>query len=237
MMSDTEEKKPKDITSPTATDNAPVRNLIVLLFVILTTPIIFLYSFFTGRIRNPFVVVAFLLLILTGFYYLSKSGVVSNKDIKTKIIQQTLEEITPEEKEELRNEISTIRDEIDMDKIPAVLYPLLDVPIDMLNINYLTFMIQSGYIQPGGAGAEFILDSYLHSSHKMLKEKAWEALQGIKTDEAARVMKNYEDEVARKNEQLKIKYGGGKAQDTDIVDDVKFNLKDSLQKLRIKQGL
>lgn len=233
----TEEKKPKNITSPTATDNsAPARNFIILLFLVLTTPIVFLYSFFTGRIRNPFVVVAFLLLIVTGFYYASKTGVVSKRDIKTKIIQRTLEELTPEEKEELKNEISTIRDEIDMDKIPTTLYPLLDVPIDMLNINYLTFMIQSGYIQPNGAGSEFILDSYLHARHKILQEKAWEALQGIKTEEAARVMKNYEDEVAKRNEQIKVRYGG-KTEKGGVVEDIKYNLKDNLQKLRIKEGI
>jgi Ca2+/Na+ antiporter len=233
-MKNSEENR--KIDSPTASDDAPVRNLIVLLFVVITTPVVFLYSFFTGRIRNPFVVVAFLLLILTGFYYISKSDLVNNKDIKTKIIQQTLEELTPEEKEELRNEVSTIRDEIDMEKIPTAFYPLLDVPIDMLNINYLTFMIQSGYIQQNGAGSEFILDSYLHSQHKLLKEKAWEALQQIKTPEADRVMANYEQEITKKNEQMKIKYGG-KASKGDVVDDIKFDIKDSLQKLRIKQGL
>lgn len=225
-------KKEVDITSPTAADNDnPARDFLVLISIIITTPFIFLFSLFTGRIKNPFVIVAFLVLIMTGFYYLSKSGVVSKKHIKSRIIQQTLEELTPEEKEELRNEISTLRKSIDADKFPQPLNPLLDVPIDMLSINYLLFMIQSGYIHQNGEGSEFILDSYLHSKHKMLREKSWEALQNIQTEQAARIIKNYEDEIARKNEELKKTYKN-KDDDEGIIEELKYDLQNKINELR-----
>ena len=224
-------KKEKDISSPTSSESEnPVRDLLVLLSLIITTPIIFIFSLLTGRIRNPFLVVAFLILVMTGFYYLSKSEVVSKKHIKAKIIQQTLEELTPEDKEELRKTISTLRKSIDISKLPKPLEPLLDVPVDMLSINYLLFMLQSGYIQPNGAGAEFILDSYLHSQHRMLREKSWEALQNIETEQAERVMKNYEIEMARKNEELKKKYGN--IRDNNVIDDLKYDLQNKIQGLK-----
>lgn len=222
------------VRSPIDNDSSPVRDFIILLLVIITAPIVFTVSFLTGRIRNPFVVVAVLLLITTGLYYISKSDLVDKKDIKTKIIQQTLEELTPEEKEELRNEISTLRKSVDIALIPKALYPILDVPIDMLNINYLLFMIQSGYIKPSGEGSEFILDSYLHSQHKALQEKSWEALQNINSEAAARVISNYQTEVAQKAEERKRKMGA--RSDQGIVDDVKEDLLDEFRKLRVKSG-
>jgi Ca2+/Na+ antiporter len=225
-------KKQKDITSPTATDSEnPLRDFVVLLSIIITTPFIFLFSLFTGRIRNPFIVVAFLLLAITGLYYLSKSEVVSKKHIKAKIIQQTLEELTPEDKEELRKTISTLRKSIDVEKLPKPLEPLLDVPVDMLSINYLLFMLQSGYIQPDGAGSEFILDSYLHSKHKMLREKSWEALMNINTEQAKRVMSNYEAEVARKKAAFKKKYGN-KPQTSGMIEDLQEDIKNKILDLK-----
>ncbi len=225
-------KKEKDITSPTFDDDKnPVRDFLVLISVIITTPFIFIYSLLTGRIRNPFVVVAFLVLVMTGFYYLSKSEAVSKRHIKARIIQQTLEELTPEEKESLRKEISTLRKSIDEEKFPKPLSPLLDVPIDMLSINYLLFMLQSGYIQPNGAGSEFILDSYLHSTHKMLREKSWEALQNIQTEHATRVLRNYEDEIAIKNEQIKKNYGS-QIKKKGLLDDLEFELENKLKDIR-----
>ena len=227
-------KKPKEpkhnITSPTAEGSEnPAWDFLVLISIILTTPFIFIYSLFTGRIRNPFIVVAFLIAVMTGLFYLSKSGVVSSKHIKSKIIQQTLEELTPEEKEELRSEISTLRESIDVNKFPVPLSPILDVPMDMLSINYLLFMLQSGYIHPNGAGSEFILDSYLHSKHKLLKQKSWEALQNIQTEEAVRTLKNYEAEVAKRNEQLKKEYGKLRPENESIQDysnDIANKIKD-----------
>lgn len=200
-------KKEKDISSPTSSDNDnPLANFLILISVIITTPFVFLYSLLTGKIKNSFLIVLFLLLVIVGFYYVSLNSGISKRDIKTKIIQQTLEEITEEEKEEMREEISTIRKEVDINKIPPALLPIVDVPIDMLSINYLMFMIQSGYIQPNGEGAEFILDSYLHSKHKPLQEKSWEALQNIKSEAAYRVIRNYEAEIEKKNELLKLQY-------------------------------
>jgi hypothetical protein len=221
------------VTSPTAADHDnPARDFLVLISVIITTPIIFLISLLTGRIKSPFVVVAFLLLIMTGFYYLSKSHVVSKNHIKSKIIQQTLEELTPEEKEELHNEISTLRKSIDTQKLPESLNPLLDVPLDMLNINYLLFMIQSGYIKPDGEGSEFILDSYLHSQHKLLREKSWEALQNIQSPQAETVMKNFEAEMIRRKAEMQKKYGTTAPRDTGIIEDFQDDVKDRFQKLR-----
>jgi len=232
------DKEKRENLSPTTVNKSPAKDFIFMLFVILTTPIIFLYSFFTGKIRSPLLVVGLVMLIPVGFYYMSKSGGVA-QDIKTKILHQTLEELSQEEKEKMRKKISTINKEISSEKVPLALHPLLDVPIDMLNINYFIFMIQSGYIKPSGAGSEFILNSYLMSNHKLLKERSWESLQNIKTEEARKILDNYEQEIAKRNKEIKRRYGNRPqpANKVDaIMDDAKFNLKDSLQKLRVMEG-
>jgi hypothetical protein len=225
-------KKEADITSPTAAGSEnPARDFLVMLSIIITTPFILTYSILRGRVKSPLVVVGFLIAIMVGLYYLSTSGSISKKHLKEKILHQTIEELTPEEKEELRSEISTLRESTDAEKFPGALNPLLDVPMDMLSINYLLFMLHSGYIMPNGGGSEFILDRYLHSKHKLLREKSWEALQNIPTEEAARVIKNYELEVARKKEEFKAKYGT-KIRDTGVVEDLQNTIKDNLINLK-----
>lgn len=220
---------------PSSTQNeSPAKTFLMLIAVVVSTPFIFLYSILRGRIRNPIIVIGFLLLVLYGFYLLSETEVPTKKDIKTKIIQQTLEELTPEEKQQLREEISTIRKEIDIDKIPKPLYPVIDVPIDMLSINYLMFMIQSGYIISSGEGAEFILDSYLHSNHKLLREKSWEALKNINTEAAKRIMQNYRLEVEKQNKVLKKKYEYKATPDNGILKDITTDLQNTIQNIKDK---
>jgi hypothetical protein len=194
--------KKSGITSPTSNaSSSPAKDFLLLLVVIITTPFIFLFSVLTGRIRSPFIVVAFLIALLTGLFYLSKSDVISKKDIKNKIIQETMEEITPEEKEEMRNEISTLRESFDEEKLPKIFSPLLDVPMDMLSINYFIFMLQSGYILPDGVGSEVLLDNYLHSSHTMLSEKAYQVLKNLNTPASQRVLNNFEIELKKRKAQ------------------------------------
>jgi hypothetical protein len=226
--------KNTNITSPTSTSGAaPARDFLILLVVLITTPFIFIFSILTGRIRSPFIIVAFLVSLLTGLYYLSKSDVISKKDIKNRIIQETMEEITPEEKEEMRNEISTLRESFDEEKLPKLFAPLLDVPMDMLSINYFIFMLQSGYIQPDGSGSEALLDSYLHSSHTMLSEKAWEILNNIKTPASDRILNNFEIELKRKEEQHKR----DSLKNTSTLDGLENKLNSGLQDIKNKYNL
>ncbi len=228
-------KKSSGVTSPTATGSeSPPKDFLLLISVILTAPFVFIWSLFTGRIRSPLLVVGFLLAVIVGFYYLSKSG--NATGIKTRIIHQTLEEITPEEKERMRAQISTIRKEVRSAKVPEALHPLLDVPLDMLSINYFIYMLHSGYVAEDGGGAEHLLDAYLHSQHSILRERAWEALQNIHTEEADRVAHNYEMEIAQQNEELKKRYGDP-ANRPDKIEGIKLDTRDKIQDIRNKMGL
>lgn len=226
--------KKSGITSPTSSARAaPVKDFLLLLAVVISTPFIFVFSVITGRIRSPFIVVAFLIAVLTGLFYLSKSDVISKKDIKNKIIQETLEEITPEEKEEMRNEISTLRESFDEEKLPIIFSPLLDVPMDMLSINYFIFMLQSGYILPDGSGSEVLLDNYLHSSHIMLSEKAYEVLKNLNTPTSQRVIKNFEIELERRKEIQKRESLKNKS----TIDKLENKFNDGLQDIKNKYNI
>lgn len=221
-------KKEIDITSPVdSTNNNPARDLFLILLVVATWPFKLIGSVFKRGKKNIIVIVILLCAVLYGLFEVSRMNI-NKRDIKTRIIQQTLEELTPEEKQELREEVSSLRESAGEDVIPVPLHPLLDVPIDMLSINYLLFMIKSGYVQPNGAGSEFILDSYLNSKHNALKKAAWEALQNIKTPDSERVRRNYMANVERQNEEIKRKYGPGPAPETGLVDGLKTDIQNKI---------
>ena len=150
-----------------------------------------------------------------------------------------MDELTEEDKAELRKEISTIKKSIGEERVPKNLEPIINVPIDMLNINYLLFMIQSGYIQPDGQGSEFILESYLYSPHKRLREKSWEALANINSEAAIRAQKNYMAEVERRAVEHEKKYGNMKGKKGSIGEyskDIGYEIRDGFQSLRNKIG-
>ncbi len=227
-----EKYETQKIFAATEQDNrTPVYDFLILASLIVTGPFILLYKLFRGRIKSPVVIVFILCVGIYALYELSISGSAKNKGMS--IARASLDEITPEEKEEMRNEISTLRKSIGEDKIPQPLAPLLDVPIDMLNINYFAFMIQSGYIAPNGAGSEFILGSYLRANHKLLREKSWEALHNINTDAAKKVIADYEAAVqAQKEEIARKKAAQQPIRSYSTFDDIKDSINSKFMKLK-----
>jgi hypothetical protein len=210
--------------------NNPARDFLILFFVIITTPLVFVYSFLRGRIRNPFLIVTFLIVIASGLHYLSKSFEVPEKNSKKSILMNATEEISAEEKEKLKNKISTLREEYDDKKVPPPLYPLLDVPIDMLSINYIIYMIDSGYIKNNGEGSENLLNSYLYSKHQLLKQQSWEALNSIDTALAKKYVSIYQDNIAKKNEELRKLRINSKSK--GLVDEIKNSISDTVNNIQ-----
>ncbi len=177
------EKKP-GIMLPTASDDAPLRNFLILLLLIPIAPLLMIYSLVTGRLQNPFIVGACLtMLLIFGTYYVYNNHLKAKPTRKEKIFS-LVEEIDLQERKALRQKTSTIRKSIGVVGFPKELRPILDVEQDMLTINYYYHLREAGYLGGKGEGAVYVLQNALYSARKDLAKAAWDCLTLINTPEA-----------------------------------------------------
>ncbi len=192
------DKKPH-IMLPTASEDAPVRNFLILLLLIPAAPFLLLYSIITGRLQNPFIVGACLTLLLCfgGYYTYSKYFV--PKPTRKDQILSLVQEVKISDKKELRKKFSTLRKSIGAENLPKQLAPLLDVEQDMLTINYYYFLIEANYIGKNAEGAVYVLQNTLYSSNEQLARAAWDSLSLINTPEANRAKEIFANDVEEIN--------------------------------------
>ncbi len=195
----TEEKK--EIMLPTASDDKPVRNFLILLALIPIAPLIMLYSIITGKLQNPFIVGACLTMLMGAGGYYAYERYTEYKPTKQEKILKLFEELNDKEKKELMRKTSTLRESVGVEKLPKQLVPLLDVKQDLLSINYYYFLIQTGYMGENAEGAIYVLQNALYSPSKKLAEAAWQCLSLINTKEAQEIKDAFAKEVEEANKQ------------------------------------
>ncbi len=194
-------EKKKEIMLPTATEEKPVRNFLILIALIPVSPFIMIYSIVTGKLQNPFIVGACLTMILgAGGYYLYDRFTEYTPTKQEKVLQ-LFEELNEKEKKELMKKTSTLRKSIDVEKLPKQLTPIFDVEQDLLSINYYYFLLQTGYMGENAEGSVYVLQNALRSSSKNLAKAAWEALSLINTKEAQEIKDTYAKEVEEASKQ------------------------------------
>ncbi|MDX1949876.1 MAG: hypothetical protein SFT90_05185 [Rickettsiales bacterium] len=229
------EKKP-GIMLPTASDDAPLRNFLILLLLIPIAPLLMVYSIVTGRLQNPFIVGACLTMILIfGTYYVAQKHFTSKPTRKEKIFS-LVEEIELQERHNLRKKISTIRKSIGVQGFPKQLKPMFDIEQDMLTINYYYHLRQAGYLGSNAEGAVYVLQNALYSSRKDLAKAAWDCLTLINTPEAItakeiflrdyqKIQQASKQNLVEEDKRQKF-YQKYKEKERTQVDDIKDSLKD-----------
>jgi hypothetical protein len=191
--------KKKEIKLPAIEESKhPLRNFLVLLFLIPLAPIILLFSIITGRLQNPFITGACLTMIIAfgGYYAYNKYFNIKAQTINEKLAPIS-DELTGEERSNLKNEVSTLRKEIGEDKLPKSLKPMLDINLNMITINYFYFLVNSGHIGADGNGAVYILQNGLYSGNYKIMKAAWESLYYVNSDDSKRVMAIFTEDVAK----------------------------------------
>jgi len=200
--------KKKEIKIPAVEEsNHPVRNFLVLLMLIPLAPLILIYSIVTGRLQNPFITGACLTMILAfgGYYTYNKYFTTNTKITVKEKLSPFTDELTSEERENLKKQISTLRKEIGGDKLPKSLEPMLDIKMNMININYFYFLVNSGHMGSDGNGAVHILQNALYSGNYNIMKAAWESLYYINTEDSKRIMAIFTDDVERAKAKRKQK--------------------------------
>jgi hypothetical protein len=184
----------------------PVRNFALLLLLVPLAPLILIYSLITGRLQNPFIVGACLtMMIVFGGYYAFTKYVKPPQDLRKARLNKMVDELSDEDRQRLKSEFSTLRKEIGAESLPKQLSPMLDIPMNMLNINYFYFLINSDHMGANAEGAVYILKNALYSGNKKIMEAAWKSLNLIGTDEATATMLEFKNLVAKVKEKKKLK--------------------------------
>lgn len=198
--------KKKEIKLPAFEEsNHPFRNFLVLLVLIPLAPAILIYSIVTGRLQNPFITGACLTMILIfgGYYAYNKYFNHHEKTIHEKL-NPMIDELTEEERANLKKQVSTLRAEIGEDKLPKSLKPMLDIKMNMININYFYYLVNSGNMGADGNGAVYILQNALYSGNYTIMKAAWESLYYINTEDSKRIMALFSEDIERVKTKRKV---------------------------------
>lgn len=200
-----------------ATEDEPVKNFFLLILLIPVAPIIFVYSLLMRRRQNSLVMAAIVLLLL-GFAFYKIFQMSSQSDyIKNLALFEMVDELSPEEKDSLKVKLSTLRQSIGEENLPANLKPMFDISMDMLSINYYYYLMNAGYMDDSGAGGEIALQNALYGKNKDLKVAAWESLKLINTKNARKILQAYASQVNSLNEKNKSKETLGTASSGSIL--------------------
>lgn len=183
-----------------AGEDKPLRDFFIMLVMIPISPLVFVITLLMRKQQSIYVISSLSMLVLILVTYFTFSSV-NMQYINNMTLTKLTEDIPPEEVEILKSTTSTLKESIGLEKLPMQLQPLYDIQQDMLSINYYYYLINAGYMGNNAEGAVIALQSGLYSANKQLKEACWESLKLIDTDNAKKVLIQYQqdmEEVAEK---------------------------------------
>lgn len=186
------EKKTKPLS---ATEEEPLKNLAFLLLLIPATPFLLIFNFVTGKAQNSFILGSGLSILLTGLSIYGLIQYSQTTEYENVALNSMVEELDLEQKQKLQEEFSTLRTSIGAEKFPKELEPILDIPQNMLIINYYNYLVNSSQLGERGEGSIFILQNSLYGEDKALAKASWQALHNIGTEQAKFIMFNFKTDV------------------------------------------
>lgn len=220
--------------------NTPVKNFLFLLLLVPIAPLILAYSLITGRLQNPFIVGACLALMIGigGYYSFNKYFGTAPVNLRKEKLSKMTDELSSEDRETLRKEFSTLRESIGAEKLPSQLEPMLDIKMNMLNINYFYFLLNTGHIGKNAEGTIYILQNALYSGDYKVTSAAWKSLHLINTPSSKQIIDEFladlEKTSAKKSKKKKkgmLSKDYRRREDSELFKD---DINNSLKGLRFK---
>jgi len=162
MVDKTNKNTKKKETRLSATEDEPLKNLLILLLLIPLSPIIILFYLATGRTQNSFILgsgVSIIIFLFSayGFYKYS-----TQKEYKYLELTNMISDLPLDEREKLAEQFSTLRESLGGNKLPEQYEPILDSTQNMLAINYYNYLVNSGLIGDNGSGGIYMLQNSLY---------------------------------------------------------------------------
>jgi hypothetical protein len=222
------------VDSPT--EEEPIKNLFFLLLMIPAAPFIFLYSIFTGKPQNPIIIGGFAVVLVMGviIYFVFSDSKEHNE--KLILINSMVDELSPEYKDNLKNEFSTLREEFKDGTLPSQLEPMMDIKQDMITINYYHYLYNAGYLGQNAEGAAEVLRNSLYSEQPKLIEAAWKSLALINTDYSKQIMTSYEKFAIERAENMKKTAGDRRKMPRSTAESIAQDIKNSINIRRSRSG-